>query len=74
MEQDLDKDELYMRMALQQAHLAMDEDEIPIGCIIICNDKIIAKGYNQTEKLSKIIRTLMFTKLNLFSVFKLFFS
>ena len=44
--------QLYMKEALKQAKKAYDEDEIPVGAIIVCNNKIIARGYNQMEKLS----------------------
>lgn len=47
-------DEYYMQQAYQQALIAQSEGEIPVGSIIVCNDKIIAKGYNQTEKLNDV--------------------
>jgi tRNA(adenine34) deaminase len=52
MEDELFKvDEFYMRKALEQAQRAFDEEEVPIGALVVCNNKIIGKGYNQTEKL-----------------------
>jgi tRNA(adenine34) deaminase len=45
-------DEDYMMQALKQAQLAYDEDEVPVGAVIVMNRKIIARGYNQVEKLS----------------------
>ncbi|HEV7621493.1 MAG TPA: deaminase [Flavisolibacter sp.] len=45
-------DEQYMQQALQQAQHAFDEDEVPVGAIIVLNNRIIAKGYNQVEKLN----------------------
>jgi tRNA(adenine34) deaminase len=45
-------DEQYMRMALQQAKQAFEEDEVPVGAIVVMNNRIIAKGYNQVEKLN----------------------
>lgn len=45
-------DEHYMNQALQQAQLAFEEDEVPIGAVIVLNNKIIARGYNQVEKLN----------------------
>jgi len=45
-------DEHYMRMALKQAQQAFDEDEVPVGAVIVLNNNIIAKGYNQVEKLN----------------------
>lgn len=44
-------DEYFMRQALVQAQKAFDEDEVPIGAVVVINDKIIARGYNQVEKL-----------------------
>ena len=45
-------DERYMRMALQEAERAFSEGEVPVGAIIVMNDRVIAKGYNQVEKLT----------------------
>jgi len=45
------KDEFYMQKALQQAAHAFKEDEVPIGAVIIYENKVIAKSYNQVEKL-----------------------
>ncbi len=45
-------DEHYMKQALVQAQNAFDEDEVPVGAVIVLNDKIIARGYNQVEKLN----------------------
>jgi tRNA(adenine34) deaminase len=41
-----------MSLALKEALKAYDEDEVPIGCVIVANDQVIAKGYNQTQKLN----------------------
>jgi len=46
--------EQYIRMALQEAHKAMENDEVPVGAVIVCNNKIIARGYNQTEMLNDV--------------------
>jgi tRNA(adenine34) deaminase len=46
------KDEQFMREALKQAQRAFEEDEVPIGAVVVMNEKIIAKGYNQVEKLT----------------------
>ncbi|MEG1847555.1 MAG: tRNA adenosine(34) deaminase TadA [Lachnospiraceae bacterium] len=40
-------DEKYMQAALQQARKARDLKEVPIGCVIVYEDKIIARGYNR---------------------------
>ncbi len=41
------REEQYMRAALAQAKKAMKLGEVPIGCVIVCGDKIIARGYNR---------------------------
>jgi tRNA(adenine34) deaminase len=45
-------DEHYMKQALKEAQRAFDEEEVPVGAIIVMNERIIAKGYNQVEKLT----------------------
>src|SRR5919205_4398262 len=45
-------DEQFMKQALREAQKAFDEDEVPVGAVIVLNDKIIARGYNQVEKLN----------------------
>ena len=47
-------DEYFMRAALQEARYALEEEEVPIGCVIVCNNKIIARGHNLTERLNDI--------------------
>jgi tRNA(adenine34) deaminase len=42
----------YMRMALQEAERAFSEGEVPVGAIVVMNDRVIGKGYNQVEKLT----------------------
>ncbi len=44
-------DEYYMRMALREAEKAFENDEVPIGAIVVDHDKIIGRGYNQVELL-----------------------
>ncbi len=46
--------EHFMREALKEAQLAFKEDEIPVGAVIVCNDRIIARGHNMTEKLNDV--------------------
>lgn len=46
--------EYFMKMALKEAQKAFDEDEVPIGAVVVCNNKIIGKGYNLTEKLNDV--------------------
>jgi tRNA(adenine34) deaminase len=45
-------DEHYMKLALKEAQKAFDEGEVPIGAVIVMQDKIIARAYNQVEKLN----------------------
>ena len=40
-----------MREALKEAQKALAEDEVPIGAVIVCRNKIIARGHNLTERL-----------------------
>ena len=44
--------EYFMMQALKEAKLAYEEDEIPIGAVVVLNDKVIARGRNMTEKLN----------------------
>lgn len=48
--------EKYMEEALRLAKKAYDEDEIPVGAVIVYNDKIIGCGYNQKEKLNNPLK------------------
>lgn len=45
-------DEYFMKQALKEAELAFEEDEIPIGAVVVVNNKIIARGRNMTERLN----------------------
>ncbi len=47
-------DEYFMRQALQEAQLAFEQDEVPVGCIITCRDKVIARTHNLTETLHDV--------------------
>lgn len=53
-EVELFSDEYFMGKAVQLAQQAFDEDEVPIGAVVVHNQRIIAKGYNQTEKLTDV--------------------
>ena len=46
----MEKYETYMLEALKEASLAALEDEVPVGCIIVKDDKIIARAHNQRDK------------------------
>ena len=41
-----------MNEALREASAAAEEDEVPVGAVIVCNGRIIAKGHNMTERLN----------------------
>ncbi|MBP7515317.1 MAG: nucleoside deaminase [Flavobacteriales bacterium] len=43
-----------MRMAMREAERAFAEDEVPVGCVIVCRDQVIARGYNLTERLNDV--------------------
>ncbi|HLO83077.1 MAG TPA: nucleoside deaminase [Chitinophagaceae bacterium] len=44
-------DEYFMKMALKEAATAFEEDEVPVGAVVVVNEKIISRGYNMVEKL-----------------------
>ena len=43
--------ETFMRAALEEAHKAFDEDEVPIGAVVVCDGRIISRAHNMREKL-----------------------
>ena len=45
-------DEYYMTQALKEAKKAFEDDEVPIGAVVVLNERIIARGHNMTEKLN----------------------
>ena len=45
-------DERYMQLALREAQKAFDNDEVPVGAIVVMNEQVIAKAYNQVELLN----------------------
>ncbi len=47
-------DERFMHLALAEARKALDSDEIPIGCVIVSQNRIIGRGHNLTETLSDV--------------------
>ena len=47
-------DEDYMRRALEQARLAYEKDEVPVGAVVVCRDRIIARAHNLTETLTDV--------------------
>ncbi len=49
---DFLSDEYFMKEALKEAQRALDADEVPVGAVIVSNNKIIARGHNLTESLN----------------------
>jgi len=45
-------DEYFMMQAIKEARKALEDDEIPIGAIVVIDERIIARGHNMTEKLN----------------------
>lgn len=50
----MNDDEFYMQQALREARAAFDEGEIPIGAVIVCNNQVIARAHNNTERLHDV--------------------
>lgn len=51
---ELYSDEYFMNKAYEQAEIAFDKNEVPVGVIIVSNNMIIAKGHNLTEQLQDV--------------------
>lgn len=47
-------DEYFMKMALQEAKIALEKDEVPVGAVIVFDNKIIARAHNLTETLNDV--------------------
>lgn len=47
-------DEYFMKMAFQEAEYALEKDEVPIGCVIVANNRVIARSHNLTEALNDV--------------------
>lgn len=54
MDTTLFSDEYFMREALKEAKRAFDDDEVPIGAVVVSNNTVIGRGHNLTEKLKDI--------------------
>lgn len=50
----MEEDERYMRMALAEAQAAWEREEIPVGCVVVCNGQIVGRGHNLTETLRDV--------------------
>lgn len=49
---ELFTDEYFMREALKEAQKAFETGEVPVGAVVVCKNRIIARGHNQTERLT----------------------
>ena len=47
-------DEYFMKEALKEAQKALDQDEVPVGAVIVCDNQVIARAYNFTERLNDV--------------------
>lgn len=47
-------DEYFMRQALREAEQAFKADEVPVGAVVVCGDRIIARAHNLTERLNDV--------------------
>lgn len=47
-------DEKYMRLALDEAHKALERDEVPIGAVVVCQGRVVGRGHNLTETLTDV--------------------
>jgi tRNA(adenine34) deaminase len=54
MELSVFSDEYFMREALKEAQKAFDQDEVPVGAVIVSNNRIIARSHNLTETLNDV--------------------
>jgi tRNA(adenine34) deaminase len=51
---DINPDEYFMQQALQEARQAANRDEVPVGAVVVCRGRIIARGHNLTETLNDV--------------------
>lgn len=54
MELSVFSDEHFMREAIKEAQKAFDADEVPVGAVVVCDNKIIARAHNLTERLHDV--------------------
>ena len=47
-------DEYFMKKALEEAKKAFEEGEVPVGCVVVCNNQIVARAHNLTETLTDV--------------------
>ena len=54
MENTLQTDEKYMRLAINEAQKAFDSDEVPVGAVIVAGGRVVGRGHNLTETLTDV--------------------
>jgi tRNA(adenine34) deaminase len=54
MEISLLSDDYFMKEAFKEAQKAFDADEVPVGAVVVCNNQIIARAHNLTERLNDV--------------------
>ncbi len=54
MELSVFSDDHFMKEAIKEAQKAFDADEVPVGAVVVCNNKIIARAHNLTEQLNDV--------------------
>jgi tRNA(adenine34) deaminase len=47
-------DEYFMKMAFHEAETAFEKDEVPIGCVVVSNNRVITRAHNLTETLNDV--------------------
>ena len=47
-------DDYFMNEALKEAQKALDKNEVPVGCVVVCNNQVISRGHNFTERLNDV--------------------
>lgn len=50
----INTDEIFMNMALNEAYKALEEGEIPIGAVVVCDGQVVGRGHNMTESLDDV--------------------
>lgn len=53
-EASVSTDEFYMKQALKEAQIAFEADEVPVGAIVVCRNRVIARAHNLTERLNDV--------------------
>ena len=57
-------DNFYMKQALMEARAAASAGEVPVGAVVVCRDRIVARGHNLTETLNDVLEYCWSVRLN----------